>query len=121
MKWEDQPITFINVLRFIPGRNGVSLSYEYHDNEIGLRLNPELDFLENYILRISPIEEAFNIDASEVDTYLFNFLAGNEAAKSIFLITLYYCIATIFYFTCKLSTYSWKGGVNTRVLYLEPQ
>lgn len=81
MKWEDWHPTFINFLRSIPGRNGVPLSYicrEYDQPEAN---NPNISFIENYILQAPLFGTAFEMDASEVHTYLTNFMAGNDTAE----------------------------------------
>ena len=49
-KWDDWYPTFINFLRAIPGRNGAPLSYVCRDDDEPTYNDPELDFIENYIL-----------------------------------------------------------------------
>ena len=43
--------------------------------------NPNIDFLDNYILQAPLYGDAFKIDASEVHTYLVNFMSSNETAE----------------------------------------
>ena len=61
--------TFINFLRSIPGRNGVPLSYnicrEYDQPEPN---NPNISFIENYILQAPLFDATFDVDASKVLT-----------------------------------------------------
>ena len=80
-KWDDWYPTFINFLRAIPGRNGVPLSYVCRDDDEAAYHDPELDFIENYILQAPVWGAAFKIDAAEVHTYLVNFTSGNSVAE----------------------------------------
>lgn len=81
MRWEDWSPTFINFLRAQPGRNGIPLSYICRDYDQPLAYNPNLDFIENYILQAPLYGEAFTTDAAEVHTYLVNFMSGNATAE----------------------------------------
>ena len=81
VKWEDWSPVFINFLRAIPGRDGVPLSYICRPNENPV-VDPNADFIDDYVNR-APLEgEAFRIDASEVHTYITNFTSGNSTAES---------------------------------------
>ena len=55
IKWENWSPTFINLLRSIPGRNGVLLSYVYREFDEAMNYNPALDFIENYITQAPTI------------------------------------------------------------------
>ena len=81
MKWEDWYPTFINFLRSIPGRNGVPLSYICREYDRPEPNNPNINFIENYITQAPLYGPAFDVDASEVHTYLTNFMAGNDTAE----------------------------------------
>ena len=81
MKWDDWFPTFLNFLKAIPGRNGVPLSYICREYDEAMPHNPNIDFLENYILQAPLYGDAFKMDASEVHTYLVNFMSGNETAE----------------------------------------
>jgi len=83
LKWDDWFPTFQNFLKCIPGRNGQPLLYVItKDSERSNTFDPNIDILENYI-KMAPLDgEAFKIDASEVHTYLMNFIAGNITAET---------------------------------------
>ena len=73
--------SFINFLQAIPGRNGVPLNYICREDDEPAPNDPELDFIENYILQAPVCGTVFNIDAVELYTYLVNFTFGNSIAK----------------------------------------
>ena len=80
-KWDDWEPSFVNFLRSIPGRNGVPLNYviREHDNPSN---EPGSDFLTHYA-NMAPLNgDAFDTDATEVHTYLVNFISGNETAEA---------------------------------------
>jgi hypothetical protein len=80
-KWTDWLPTFTNFLRAIPGRHGVPLAYVIRDREEQTEDNNR-DFITNYI-SMSPLTgNAFNADASEVHTYIVNFISGNDTAEA---------------------------------------
>ena len=81
MKWDDWFPTFLNFLKAIPGRNGVPLSYICREYDEAMPHNPNIDFLDNYVLQAPLYSDAFKMDASEVHTYLVNFMSGNETAE----------------------------------------
>ena len=81
MKLEDWHPTFLNFLRSIPGRNGVPLSYICRENDRPEPSNPNINFIENYIMQAPLHGPAFEVDASEVHTYLTNFMAGNDIVE----------------------------------------
>jgi hypothetical protein len=80
-KWTDWLPTFKNFLRAIPGRHSVPLAYIIRDNTEPTE-NVQDDFLENYISMCPLDGSAFKADASEVHTYLVNFIAGNDTAEA---------------------------------------
>ena len=83
LKWDDWFPTFQNFLKSIPSRNGQPLSYVImKDEERSNVFDPNIDILENYA-KMAPLDgEAFKTDASEVHTYLMNFIAGNATAET---------------------------------------
>ena len=80
-KWADWVPVFINFLKSLPGRHGVPLVYIVRDNDNALVV-PNVDMLDDYVNQAPLNGEAFNADASEVHTYIVNFIAGNETAES---------------------------------------
>ena len=68
-------------MRAIPGRNGVPLGYVCREDDEPAYNDPELDFIENYILQAPVWGAAFKVDAAEVHTYLVNFTSGNSIAE----------------------------------------
>ena len=80
-KWADWVPVFINFLKSLPGRHGVPLVYIVRDNDNALVV-PNVDMLDDYVNQAPFNGEAFNADASEVHTYIVNFIAGNETAES---------------------------------------
>ena len=80
-KWDDWYPTFLNFLRAIPGRNGVPLRYVCREFDEPTPNDPNIDFIENYILRAPVWGEAINVDAAEVHMYLVNFMSGNNVAE----------------------------------------
>ena len=80
-KWDDWYPTFLNFLRAIPGRNGIPLNYICREDDEPAPNNPEIDFIENYILQAPVWGTAFKVDAAEVHTYLVNFTSGNSIAE----------------------------------------
>ena len=68
-------------LRAIPGRNGVPLSYVCRDDDEPTYNDPELDFIENYILQAPIWGAVFKVDAAEDHTYLVNFISSNSIAE----------------------------------------
>jgi hypothetical protein len=81
-KWDDWKPVFINFLRSIPGLNGVPLAYVCRENDEPLNGTPKEDFIDDYIDNAPLNGEAFTRDASEVHTYIVNFIAGNTTAES---------------------------------------
>ena len=81
MKWEDWHPAFLDFLRSIPGRNGVPLNYICREYDRPEPNNPNIDFIENYIIHAPLYGPAFEVDAAEVHTYLTNFIAGNDVAE----------------------------------------
>ena len=81
MKWDDWFHTFLNFLKAVSHRNGVPLSYICREYDEAIPHNPNIDFLDNYILQAPLYGDTFKIDASEVHTYLVNFMTGNEIAE----------------------------------------
>ena len=81
MKWEDWYPTFLNFLRSIPGRNGVPLSYICREYDRPEPNNPNINFIENYIIQAPLYGPAFEVDVAEVHTYITNFMVGNDVAE----------------------------------------
>ena len=81
VKWDSWFPTFLNFLEVIPGRNGVPLSCICREYDEAMPHNPNIDFLDNYIIQAPLYCNAFKMDASEVHTYLVNFMSGNETAE----------------------------------------
>ena len=50
-----------------------------NDNAI---IDPSASILEDYVNRASLVGDAFDVDSSEVHTYIINFTAGNEMTES---------------------------------------
>ena len=82
VKREDWAPTFINYLRDIPGRDGVSLKYVIRSNDLPY-ITPNKDFLDGYINNSTLIGEAFTIDAAEVHTFIVNLISQNEESESV--------------------------------------
>ena len=82
VKWEDWAPTFINYVRSIPGRGGVTLRYIIRANYLP-DLTPNNDFLDDYVNNATLMGEAFNINAVEVNTFIVNLIAQNEEAESV--------------------------------------
>ena len=80
-KWNDWKPTFLNYLRAIPGRDRTPLSYVVREND-DPNYTPQQDFLEEYVLTVPLYGDAFEIDTSEVRTYLMKYIAGNENAEA---------------------------------------
>ena len=80
-KWADWVPVFINFLKSLPGRHGVPLVYIVRINDNAL-VAPNVDMLDGYVNQTPLDGEAFNADASEVHTYIVNFIAGNEISES---------------------------------------
>ena len=80
-KWADWMPAFINFLKSLPGRHDVPLAYIVRDNDDAL-ITPNIDMLTDYVNQAPLNGEAFIADASEVHTYIVNFVAGNETAES---------------------------------------
>lgn len=80
-KWNDWKPTFLNYLKAIPGRDRIPLSYVVRENEEP-DYTPKQDFLEEYVLTAPLIGDAFEIDTSEVRTYLMKYITGNETAEA---------------------------------------
>jgi hypothetical protein len=80
-KWDEWCPVFINFLRTIPGCNRQPLSYVCQKNEHQI-LDPNVDFLDDYVNRAPLRGEAFVIDAAEVHIYIQSFIAGNETAEA---------------------------------------
>jgi hypothetical protein len=80
-KWTDWFPSFMNYLRSIPGRDGIPLKYVCRTSELA-DPTPNVDFIDDYVSMAPLHGEAFTIDASNVHTYLVNFLAGNETAEA---------------------------------------
>jgi hypothetical protein len=71
----------MNYLRSIPGRDGVPLKYVCRARDLPDPI-PNVDFINDYV-NMAPLHgEAFAIDATDVHTYLVNFVAGNETAEA---------------------------------------
>lgn len=81
MLWSDWYPAFLNFLRSIPGRDGVPLKYICRDNELPIPVN-NTNFLEEYVYQAPLAGEAFEVDTSEVHTYIANFIVGNDTAES---------------------------------------
>ena len=80
-KWLDWAPVFINFLKCLPGRHGIPLVYVIRENDDAI-IDATADMLTDYVNRAPLDGEAFDADASEVHTYIVNFIAGNEAAES---------------------------------------
>lgn len=80
-KWNDWKPTFLNYLRAIPGRDRIPLSYVVRENDEP-SYAPQQDFLEEYVLTAPLVGDAFEIDTSEVRTYLMKYITGNENAEA---------------------------------------
>jgi hypothetical protein len=81
IKWTDWIPVFTNFLKSLPGRHGVPLTYVIRDNDDAMVI-PSADMFDDYMNRAPLTGEALNADASEVHTYIVNFIAGNETAES---------------------------------------
>ena len=80
-KWSDWCPVFINFLKCLPGRDGVPLTYIVRDNDDAITVT-DAEMMDDYANRAPLTGEAFNADASEVHTYIVNFISGNETAES---------------------------------------
>ena len=70
-----------NFLRFIPGHNGIPLSYIVCSNNASNLISSRANVLDDYIYH-SPLNgESFDIDTNEVHTYLVKYLEGNATAE----------------------------------------
>ena len=81
-KWEDWAPSFLKYLRAIPGRDGVPLKYIVRENDLPDK-RPNVNFLDDYIMNAPLTGQVFTIDASEVHTFIVNFITQNEKAESI--------------------------------------
>ena len=80
-KWMDWRDSFVNFLRTQPGRTGIPLSYVVRDNE-GPIQRTNVEFLDNYV-DLAPLNGvAFASNASEVHTFLVNFITENPTAEN---------------------------------------
>ena len=83
IKWVDWFPTFCNFLQAIPGSRGVPLSYVIRDDETPAPADdPTLHFLDNFVLRAPLTGDAYQIDNSEVHTYMVYFISGNSTAEA---------------------------------------
>ena len=80
-KWSGWCPVFINFLKCLPGRHGVPLTYVVRDNDDAITV-ADAEMMDDYANRAPLTGEAFNADASEVHTYIVNFISGNETAES---------------------------------------
>ena len=80
-KWDDWREVFSNFLRSIPGHDGVPLSYIIRDNDAP-DPTPRPDFIDEYVAMAPLAGDTYNVDASEVHTYIVKFVAGNPTAES---------------------------------------
>ena len=81
-KWDDWRPVFLNFLKHIPGHNGIPLSYVVRDNEVPDLTTPRNNVIEEYIYQSPLVGDVFEIDASEVHTYLIKLIEGNATAES---------------------------------------
>ena len=81
VKWIDWYPTFINFLRAIPGRYGVSLSYICRPQNVTV-LPKYPDFTDEYVDRAPLAGLAFDTDAATVYTYIVKFTSGNAMAEA---------------------------------------
>ena len=57
------------------------LSYVFWEFDEATPHDPEVDFIENYIIWAPLYGNAFNMDTVEIHTYLVNFMSENKTAK----------------------------------------
>ena len=81
-KWDDWRPVFLNFLKHIPGYNGIPLSYVVRENDAPDLVTPRANVIEEYIYQSPLAGKAFEIDASEVHTYLIKLIEGNPTAES---------------------------------------
>ena len=74
VKWEYWAPNFINYVRAIPGRDGVTLKYIMGANDLPY-LTPNKDFLYDYVNNATLVVELFIIDAAEVHKFIVNLIA----------------------------------------------
>ena len=76
VKWEYWAPTFINYVREIPGRDGVTLKYIIRENDLP-DLTPTKDFLDDYVNNATLMGGSFTIDEVEVHTLIVNLISHN--------------------------------------------
>ncbi len=82
-EWNDWKPIFTNFLRHIPGNSEIPLSYVIRDEEEPVENEAEeLDYLDNLIAMAPLNGAAYDVDKSEVHTYLIKFVEGNATAES---------------------------------------
>ena len=82
-KWSDWYPSFVNFLRAIPGARGVPLSYVIREEEQpALIEDPNISFLENYILMTELNGPTYETDKLEVHIYITSFVSGNPIAEA---------------------------------------
>ena len=81
VKWMDWKDSFENFLHMQAGRNGVPLSYIIRSNDNAI-IRANAEFLDDYVNQ-APLngEQAYASDASEVHTYIMNFITENPTAE----------------------------------------
>ena len=82
VKWEYWAPTFINYVRYIPGRDGVPLKYIIGSNDLP-DLTPNKVFLDDYVKNATLMGESFTIYASEVHTFIVNLISQNEESEYV--------------------------------------
>lgn len=80
-KWTDWEPVFHNFLRAVPGRNGIPLSYVIREDN-NPSFNANASMLQNYITAAPHEGEAFEVDSSNVHTYIMNFIQGNANVEA---------------------------------------
>ena len=80
MEWMELKATLINFLKFQPGRNGVPLNYVTRDNVAAI-VRTNTIFLDDCIDRTPLTGKNFNANASEVHSYIAQFISEIKVAK----------------------------------------
>ena len=77
IQWDDWAPTFLDFLRAISGRNGVSLDYICRPNILPDR-SAQDNILKEYTHQVPLVSECFATDASNVHTYLANLIIKHK-------------------------------------------
>jgi len=80
VKWDDWEQTFQNYLRFIPGANGIPLTYIIRENPVPDE-TPRPDFMDEYVHMAPLVGVSYSEDNLKVLTLLNNFIVGNDRAE----------------------------------------